>query len=156
MPYAPTVDFEYKRLTQKLKEKASKSLHVALHQNFKEGKIFLQDTTKIWPQEITDLDAIITSPPFFDSTRFYLANWIRIWFAVWGADDFKYQTRSYIEEIVIVGTIALIIIAFPTIEASLSRSCNCNPTINCKILSVIKKGTPMRKASINPLQQIHQ
>ena len=61
-------------------------------------KIFLQDTTKIWPQEITDLDAIITSPPFFDSTRFYLANWIRIWFAGWGLDDFKYQTRSYIEE----------------------------------------------------------
>ena len=98
VPYAPTGDFEYKNLTEKLKEKVSKSLNVALPQNFAEGKIFLQDTTKIWSQEITDLDAIITSPPFFDSTRFYLANWIRIWFAGWGTEDFKYQTRSFIEE----------------------------------------------------------
>jgi len=98
VPYAPTGDFEYKSLTEKLKEKVSKSLNIVLPQNFTEGKMFLQDTTKIWSQEITDLDAIITSPPFFDSTRFYLANWIRIWFAGWGIEDFKYQTRSFVEE----------------------------------------------------------
>jgi len=98
VPYAPTGDFEYKSLIEKLKEKVSKSLNIVLPQNFTEGKIFLQDTTKIWSQEITDLDAIITSPPFFDSTRFYLANWIRIWFAGWGIEDFKYQTRSFVEE----------------------------------------------------------
>jgi len=98
VPYAPVGNFEYKNLTEKLKEKVVKSLNVALPDNFVEGKIFLQDTTKIWSQEITDLDAIITSPPFFDSTRFYLANWIRIWFAGWGEEDFKYQTRSFIEE----------------------------------------------------------
>lgn len=98
VPYAPTGDFEYKNLVVKLKEKVTKSLNVPLLDNFTEGKIFLQDTTKIWSQEITDLDAIITSPPFFDSTRFYLANWIRIWFAGWGTEDFKYQTRSFVEE----------------------------------------------------------
>jgi tRNA G10 N-methylase Trm11 len=97
VPYSPTGDFEYKNLIEKLKEKVSKSLNVALPQNFTEGKIFLQDATKIWSQEITNLDAIITSPPFFDSTRFYLANWIRIWFTGWGMKDFKYQTRSFIE-----------------------------------------------------------
>jgi DNA modification methylase len=98
VPYAPTGDFEYKSLIEKLSEKVSKSLKVELPENFTNGKIFLQDTTKIWSQEITDLDAIITSPPFFDSTRFYLANWIRIWFAGWGVEDFKYQTRSFVEE----------------------------------------------------------
>jgi DNA modification methylase len=98
VPYAPTGDFEYKSLIEKLKEKITKSLSVEIPLNFTPGKIFLQDTTKVWPQEITDLDAIITSPPFFDSTRFYLANWIRIWFAGWGTDDFKYQTRSFVEE----------------------------------------------------------
>ena len=98
VPYAPTGNFEYKNLIEKLKEKVSKSLKVELPQNFKEGKMFLQDTTKIWPQEITDLDAILTSPPFFDSTRFYLANWIRIWFAGWGMEDFKYQPRTFVEE----------------------------------------------------------
>ncbi|MDR1973588.1 MAG: site-specific DNA-methyltransferase [Bacteroidales bacterium] len=98
VPYAPTGNFEYKILTEKLKEKVLKSLKVELPDNFTNGKIFLQDTTKIWSQEITDLDAIITSPPFFDSTRFYLANWIRIWFAGWGIEDFKYQPRSFVEE----------------------------------------------------------
>jgi hypothetical protein len=44
------------------------------------------------------LDAVITSPPFFDSTRFYLANWIRLWFAGWSQPDFKLQTNSFIEE----------------------------------------------------------
>ncbi len=98
VPYSPTGEFEYKSLIEKLKEKVTKSLKAPMPQAFTEGKIFLQDTTKIWSQEITDLDAIITSPPFFDSTRFYLANWIRIWFAGWGEDDFKYQTRSFVEE----------------------------------------------------------
>jgi tRNA G10 N-methylase Trm11 len=98
VPYAPTGNFEYKSLIDKLKEKATKSLEVELPLNFTKGKIFLQDTTKVWPQEITDLDAIITSPPFFDSTRFYLANWIRIWFSGWETDDFKYQIRSFVEE----------------------------------------------------------
>lgn len=98
VPYAPTGDFEYKNLIIKLKEKVSKTINVTLPLNFLEGKIFLQDSTKNWPQEITDLDAIITSPPFFDSTRFYFANWIRIWFAGWDTEDFKYQTRSFLEE----------------------------------------------------------
>jgi len=52
----------------------------------------------IWPQEINNLDAIITSPPFFDSTRFHLANWIRIWFSGWSEKDFKHQPNSFIEE----------------------------------------------------------
>jgi len=68
------------------------------HLILKTGKIFNQDTTIIWPQEINDLDAIITSPPFFDSTRFYLANWIRIWFTGWSEIDFKHQPKSFVEE----------------------------------------------------------
>ncbi|MBA7536668.1 hypothetical protein ES705_28932 [subsurface metagenome] len=75
-----------------------RTLNEKLPLNFAPGKIFNQDTTLIWPQEINDLDAVITSPPFFDSTRFYLANWIRIWFAGWSAADFKYQINSFVEE----------------------------------------------------------
>lgn len=98
IPYAPTGDFEYKNLITKLREKVTKALIEPMPSNYKDGKIFLQDTTMVWPQEITDLDAIITSPPFFDSTRFYLANWIRLWFVGWDDIDFTYQTRSYLEE----------------------------------------------------------
>jgi len=98
VPYAPTGEFIYKNLVEKLKEKVSRSYKEDLPLNFKPGRIFHQDITHIWPQEINNLDAIITSPPFFDSTRFYLANWIRIWFSGWSENDFKYKINSFIEE----------------------------------------------------------
>ncbi|MBI3722589.1 hypothetical protein HY251_01340 [bacterium] len=38
-------------------------------------------------------DAVISSPPFVGSTRFYLANWIRLWFCGWEPDDFQESAR---------------------------------------------------------------
>ena len=98
VPYAPTGEFEYKSLISKVTEKVERAINEELPMNFKNGKIFNQDTTIIWPQEINNLDAVITSPPFFDSTRFYLANWIRIWFSGWSEKDFKFQVNSFVEE----------------------------------------------------------
>lgn len=98
VPYAPTGEFEYKNLIVKLTEKVERVITEELPMNFKNGKTFNQDTTIMWPQEINNLDAVITSPPFFDSTRFYLANWIRIWFSGWSDKDFKYQPNSFIDE----------------------------------------------------------
>ena len=98
VPYAPSGEFEYKNLITKVNEKINRVLKEDIPINYRRGKIFNQDTTTIWPQEITDLDAIITSPPFFDSTRFYLANWIRIWFTGWSDIDFKYQPNSFVDE----------------------------------------------------------
>jgi len=98
VPYAPTGDFIYKSLIEKLCEKVNRVINEELPLNFKNGKIFNQDTTIVWPQEINDLDAIITSPPFFDSTRFYLANWIRIWFTGWSEIDFKHKPKSFVDE----------------------------------------------------------
>jgi tRNA G10 N-methylase Trm11 len=98
IPYAPKGDFIYKNLIEKLNEKLEKTINIDIPDNFVDGKIFNQDSTDIWPQEINNLDAVITSPPFFDSTRFYLANWIRIWFSGWGQEDFKHKTNLFIEE----------------------------------------------------------
>ncbi len=98
VPYAPQGDFEYRNLIKSLTDKVERTLNEDLPLNFTPGRIFNQDTTAIWPQEINELDAVITSPPFFDSTRFYLANWIRIWFSGWSATDFKYQINSFVEE----------------------------------------------------------
>jgi tRNA G10 N-methylase Trm11 len=98
VPYAPTGEFEYKSLITKVTEKVDRAINEELPINFKNGKVFNQDTTIIWPQEINNLDAVITSPPFFDSTRFYLANWIRIWFSGWSEKDFKFQVNSFVEE----------------------------------------------------------
>jgi len=98
VPYAPQGDFIYKNVVQKLNEKLVKYFDRQLPLGFIPGEIFYQDSTLLWPQEIQDLDAIITSPPFFDSTRFYLANWLRIWFSGWTLLDFNNKTNAFIEE----------------------------------------------------------
>jgi tRNA G10 N-methylase Trm11 len=98
VPYAPQGEFEYKNVIEKLKEKVGKYFKETLPADFVPGKIFNQDSTSVWPQEIDNLDAVITSPPFFDSTRFYLANWLRIWFVGWSENDFKNKINSFIEE----------------------------------------------------------
>lgn len=98
-PFAPKGEFEYKNLMEKLKEKTSRAISDYNRDGFKAGKIFNQDATKTWPEEIRDLDAIITSPPFFDSTRFYSANWMRLWFAGWNPADFKTEPVNFVDEL---------------------------------------------------------
>jgi tRNA G10 N-methylase Trm11 len=98
-PFAPTGEFEYKNLIIKLKEKINRSLKYVDRSNFIEGNMYFQNALKEWPKEIKNLDAIITSPPFFDSTRFYLSNWMRIWFAGWDEENFKTDSVDFIEEL---------------------------------------------------------
>lgn len=98
-PYAPTGDFIYKSVIEKLTEKVKKSFSQDNSLNFIPGRIFLQDSTTEWPVEVSNLDAIITSPPFFDSTRFYSANWIRLWFSGWEKEDFATMPSKYVDEI---------------------------------------------------------
>lgn len=98
VPYAPQGEYVYKNLIKNLKDKVERSLEVELPGEFVPGEMYCMDSTDVWPQEIRDLDAVITSPPFFDSTRFHLANWIRLWFSGWEDKDFKYMPQSFIEE----------------------------------------------------------
>lgn len=97
-PFAPTGEFVYKSLIGHLRDKVDRSLGVSYPDDFMEGKMFFQDATLWWPREVDNLDAIITSPPFFDSTRFHLANWMRLWFCGWAQDDFKAKPLSFIDE----------------------------------------------------------
>lgn len=98
-PFAPTGEFEYKDLLEKLKEKIERTLTDFKRPNFQSGVIYYQDATKTWPEEVRELDAIITSPPFFDSTRFYAANWMRLWFAGWDKTHFKTEPINFIDEL---------------------------------------------------------
>ena len=97
-PYKPTGPFEYRPLIGRLLAKVQRSLEEDLPVDFRKGKIFLQDATKWWPTEIDQLDAVITSPPFFDSTRFYLANWLRLWFSGWSVNDFETSPSVFVDE----------------------------------------------------------
>jgi hypothetical protein len=97
-PYKPSGPYEYRPLIERLKAKVQRGLQQSLPQEFQPGKMFLQDATSWWPREIDQLDAIITSPPFFDSTRYYLANWLRLWFAGWSPRDFKGRPLGFVDE----------------------------------------------------------
>lgn len=98
VPYAPTGESIYKNLIQKVSEKVERAISEPYPKHFVEGEIYLRDSTLEWPDEINEIDAIITSPPFFDSTRFYLANWIRLWFTGWNQEDFDVKPAQYVDE----------------------------------------------------------
>ena len=97
-PYKPTGPYEYRSLIGRLRTKVERGMDEGLPMDFCPGKIFFQDATSWWPREIDQLDAIITSPPFFDSTRFYLANWLRLWFSGWSARDFEARPSVFVDE----------------------------------------------------------
>ena len=97
-PYKPTGPYEYRPLIGRLRAKVERGLEADLPMDFCPGKIFFQDATRWWPLEIDQLDAVITSPPFFDSTRFYLANWLRLWFSGWSARDFEARPSVFVDE----------------------------------------------------------
>lgn len=43
------------------------------------------------------VNAVITSPPFAQSLRFFSSNWMRLWFCGWGASDFRERPVGYLE-----------------------------------------------------------
>ena len=97
-PYKPTGEFEYRALIERLIAKVERGFKKPLPEGFVSGRTFSLDATSWWPREVDNLDAIITSPPFFDSTRYYLANWLRLWFAGWSQSDFDTQPLRFIDE----------------------------------------------------------
>ncbi len=97
-PFAPTGPTEYRALMPRLRSKVRRMLDASLPLAFVRGEALLQDATSVWPESVADLDAIITSPPFYDSTRFYLANWMRLWFCGWDEAEFESQPRRFVEE----------------------------------------------------------
>jgi len=97
-PYAPTGEFEYRNVCQKVADKLDRVFGQSLPDNFTEGEIYWHDATTEWPQKINNLNAVITSPPFFESTRFYLANWMRLWLCGWNLSDFKTKPAVFVEE----------------------------------------------------------
>ncbi len=97
-PFAPTGDTEYRALIPRLRSKMERSLATPMPDDFVHGHSIFQDATEWWPANIDNLDAIITSPPFFDSTKFHLGNWMRLWFCGWEADDFQKRPVAFVDE----------------------------------------------------------
>lgn len=96
-PFKPTGDFEHRELMPRLREKLAR-LHENLTNDEREWGCSAQgDCTVTWPASIPTADVIITSPPFFDSTRFYMTNWMRFWFVGWEREDFDVRASEFLE-----------------------------------------------------------
>lgn len=96
-PFAPTGEFEYRALMPRLKEKLDRMKDALGNEARRYGSSTQGDCTKAWPDSLPQADVIITSPPFFDSTRFYMTNWMRFWFVGWEREDFNARTADYVE-----------------------------------------------------------
>ena len=96
-PYAPTGAFEYKSVVEKLRTKVEESLLAQMSPGLPDGRCFQADICQPWPRDMCNIDGVITSPPFFDSTRFYMTNWMRYWFCGWARPDFDTQTNNFVE-----------------------------------------------------------
>lgn len=96
-PYAPTGEFQYKNVVQHIKNKLEIVYKTEKSESFNEGKAFLGDMFEL-PDKITEVDSIITSPPFYDSLKFYNTNWMRLWLAGWEPSQFKKVDESFMEK----------------------------------------------------------
>ena len=98
IPVAPRGPFQYKSLVDKACEKINRTLSLEYPDSFKKGRSCNVDYAKLGNHiNRNSIDAIITSPPFFGSTRFYMSNWLRMWFCGWDKEDFSIQKDHYLE-----------------------------------------------------------
>ena len=83
--------------TKKESDKVFKSLEEKKNILIAEGECYKKDILSDWENHFSGINAIITSPPFVASTKFYMTNWMRFWFAGWGKNDFQETTESFVE-----------------------------------------------------------
>lgn len=95
-PLSPTGDFEYKPLLKHLSVRLDRVVPelVELAKTRPDGLALKGDFRTVGLHEA---DAVITSPPFARSLRFWSSNWMRLWFAGWEPSDFKSEPERYLE-----------------------------------------------------------
>ena len=94
-PLKPSGEFVYKRLTAHL-DKRLQDTGPELAQLPGAGRAIKADFGAL-PLAPGSVDAVITSPPFAQSLRFFSSNWMRLWFGGWNASDFRDRPAGYLE-----------------------------------------------------------
>ena len=87
-PYAPSGDFIYKKIVDHIREKLVLSYKKGDFPSYHVGHTIFGDYNEIsnWDEKA---DFVICSPPFADSIRFYMQNWMRLWLCGWEPEQFK-------------------------------------------------------------------
>lgn len=96
-PYAPKGDFSYKRVVEHIRNKLDLSYKKGVFDNYVHGKAIYGDYNDLSIIGPT-VDAIICSPPFADSIRFYMQNWMRLWLCGWESEDYKNADTLFLDQ----------------------------------------------------------
>jgi hypothetical protein len=95
-PFAPTGEFEYRPLLERLGVRLRRVVPL-LHELGETTPAGTANRGDFRDLAIDPVDAVITSPPFAQSLRFWSMNWMRLWFTGWEPDDFASEPASYLE-----------------------------------------------------------
>ncbi len=96
-PYAPTGEFIYKNVIEHINNKLVAAYAKGAFTNYCEGKAIYGDYADISKHKII-ADAIICSPPFADSIRFYMQNWMRLWLCGWEIKDYNVAGDVFLDQ----------------------------------------------------------
>ena len=96
-PYAPSGEFIYKNVVQHIMQKIKLSYKKGEFSEFNDGFAILGDLFDLPKYFNEEIDAIITSPPFVGSIKFFNNNWMRLWLAGWEPEDFKKANERFLE-----------------------------------------------------------
>lgn len=95
-PFAPTGPSEYRALEPRLTDKVERLLAADLGDHWAGGRSTKRDVVSLDSRDGT-ADVILTSPPFFGSTRFHVNNWMRLWFCGWEPQRFDHERARFLE-----------------------------------------------------------
>jgi tRNA G10 N-methylase Trm11 len=95
-PYAPKGDFTYKNVVEHITNKVKSSYRQGDFSNYVQGHSLFGNYTDIACLD-GKVDAVICSPPFADSIRFYMMNWMRLWLCGWEANDYKTADEKFLD-----------------------------------------------------------
>ena len=96
-PYAPTGDFEYKSVIDKIVQKVNANYAKFEQSEVTQGRAIYGDYRDLANKDIK-ADFIICSPPFADSIRFYMQNWMRLWLCGWEPKDYKEADEKFLDK----------------------------------------------------------
>lgn len=97
-PYAPSGEFIYKNIITHINNKLD-IVYNDIPEDFTKGRMIFGDALSLHERLEHKVDAIITSPPFTSSIRFYTHNWLRLWFSGWEVEDFKNAESTFLDSL---------------------------------------------------------
>lgn len=95
-PYAPSGKFEYKKVIDKISQKIISNYKEQSFDLYQSGQSIYGDYSALKDKNIK-VDWIICSPPFADSMRFYINNWMRLWLCGWEPSDYKNADHLFLD-----------------------------------------------------------